>query len=250
MKYIIIILVSIFTLSACTIENPLNIEGANHNQNTNFSSNINALDNNEEDKENVVFCTQDAKECPDGSFVGRIAPDCAFAPCPDVKDDKIYQPIAEFEERISKKPFGIYITPKDSPVQPEKFTGYHTGVDVEYDDKADEEISVVAIANGEVLRSGWVSGYGGMLAIKHKINNENYIVIYGHLSPSNLPKVGTVISAGQPIAILGKAYSQETDGERKHLHLSVYTGSDVNVRGYTNNQTELSKWIDPLEIIP
>lgn len=29
-----------------------------------------------------VACTMDAKQCPDGSYVGRIAPDCAFAPCP------------------------------------------------------------------------------------------------------------------------------------------------------------------------
>jgi nucleoside 2-deoxyribosyltransferase len=34
--------------------------------------------------ENVdaVFCTMDAKVCPDGSYVGRIPPDCEFAPCP------------------------------------------------------------------------------------------------------------------------------------------------------------------------
>jgi hypothetical protein len=30
----------------------------------------------------AVFCTMDAKQCPDGSFVGRVAPSCAFAPCP------------------------------------------------------------------------------------------------------------------------------------------------------------------------
>ncbi|MBI3963706.1 MAG: hypothetical protein HY341_01785, partial [Candidatus Kerfeldbacteria bacterium] len=28
-----------------------------------------------------VYCTADAKECPDGSFVGRVGPDCEFAPC-------------------------------------------------------------------------------------------------------------------------------------------------------------------------
>ena len=28
-----------------------------------------------------VACTMDALECPDGSYVGRIAPDCEFAPC-------------------------------------------------------------------------------------------------------------------------------------------------------------------------
>lgn len=29
-----------------------------------------------------VVCTQDAKECPDGSFVSREGPNCEFAPCP------------------------------------------------------------------------------------------------------------------------------------------------------------------------
>ncbi len=29
-----------------------------------------------------VACTQDAKLCPDGTYVGRVPPDCEFAPCP------------------------------------------------------------------------------------------------------------------------------------------------------------------------
>lgn len=29
-----------------------------------------------------VACTMDAKMCPDGSYVGRVAPLCEFAPCP------------------------------------------------------------------------------------------------------------------------------------------------------------------------
>ncbi|MFA5729697.1 MAG: hypothetical protein WC938_00495 [Candidatus Paceibacterota bacterium] len=29
-----------------------------------------------------VYCTQEAKICPDGSAVGRIGPDCEFAVCP------------------------------------------------------------------------------------------------------------------------------------------------------------------------
>jgi len=29
-----------------------------------------------------VFCTMELKECPDGSYVGRSGPNCAFAPCP------------------------------------------------------------------------------------------------------------------------------------------------------------------------
>jgi hypothetical protein len=29
-----------------------------------------------------IACTQEAKLCPDGSAVGRVAPNCDFAPCP------------------------------------------------------------------------------------------------------------------------------------------------------------------------
>lgn len=30
-----------------------------------------------------VACTMDAKQCPDGSYVGREAPNCEFQKCPD-----------------------------------------------------------------------------------------------------------------------------------------------------------------------
>ena len=29
-----------------------------------------------------VRCTMDVKQCPNGSYVGRVAPSCSFAPCP------------------------------------------------------------------------------------------------------------------------------------------------------------------------
>jgi hypothetical protein len=29
-----------------------------------------------------VACTQEAKQCPDGSYVGRTGPSCEFAACP------------------------------------------------------------------------------------------------------------------------------------------------------------------------
>ncbi len=34
------------------------------------------------DGSEVVACTMDAKQCPDGSYVGRVAPFCQFAECP------------------------------------------------------------------------------------------------------------------------------------------------------------------------
>ncbi|MBX4209290.1 hypothetical protein KW799_01140 [Candidatus Parcubacteria bacterium] len=30
----------------------------------------------------TVYCTLDAKLCPDGSYVGRTGPKCEFAQCP------------------------------------------------------------------------------------------------------------------------------------------------------------------------
>ena len=36
-------------------------------------------------QEEQVYCTQDAKLCPDGSYVGRVAPKCEFAACPEVE---------------------------------------------------------------------------------------------------------------------------------------------------------------------
>jgi plastocyanin len=33
---------------------------------------------------NQVVCTMEAKQCPDGSYVGRSGPNCAFAACPSM----------------------------------------------------------------------------------------------------------------------------------------------------------------------
>lgn len=35
-----------------------------------------------------VACTAEAKQCPDGSYVGRIGPNCEFAECPDESDEQ------------------------------------------------------------------------------------------------------------------------------------------------------------------
>lgn len=39
-----------------------------------------------------VVCPQDTKQCPDGSFVGRIAPSCQFAICPEAKTESASSP--------------------------------------------------------------------------------------------------------------------------------------------------------------
>jgi hypothetical protein len=40
------------------------------------------IDDQWKQEESIVFCTMDAKACPDGSYVGRVGPSCEFVPCP------------------------------------------------------------------------------------------------------------------------------------------------------------------------
>lgn len=157
-------------------------------------------------------------------------------------------PVNEFENRITKKKFGTFVTPENSPVSPERFRGYHTGVDVEFTDTV-EEVFVNAIADGEVIYSTTASGYGGVIAILHKIENQDYVAVYGHLKPSSLVAANTQVAAGQKIGVLGDDRSVDTDGERKHLHLSITKGNTLNLKGYVQTEEELKNWIDPLEII-
>jgi hypothetical protein len=37
-----------------------------------------------DDESGDVMCPADAMECPDGSYVGRVAPSCEFAVCPEM----------------------------------------------------------------------------------------------------------------------------------------------------------------------
>lgn len=72
-------------------------------------------------KEEEVFCTMEAKECPDGSYVGRIPPNCEFAPCPSetIPNDWLTYVDTDRENNISfsyPKDFGKkYIFTEDWP---------------------------------------------------------------------------------------------------------------------------------------
>lgn len=51
-----------------------------------------------------TYCTMDAMECPDGSYVGRTGPDCEFAACPAVDDapvDPNMTEVIDSERRVT-----------------------------------------------------------------------------------------------------------------------------------------------------
>jgi len=159
--------------------------------------------------------------------------------------DVIQAPADEFFARITKKPFSIYISPKISPVQPEKFSGYHTGADAEYADVGGD-VDVFGVADGTVVYSGFVNGYGGLIIIRQ---DDGYSSLYGHLKITSLIKKGADVKRGDKIAELGESFSQDTDGERKHLHFAVYKGDGLNFKGYVQNKKDLAGWQDPVDYL-
>jgi murein DD-endopeptidase MepM/ murein hydrolase activator NlpD len=156
-------------------------------------------------------------------------------------------PISRAAERVTKKPFGIHITKMGSPVQPERFSGYHTGVDFEiFSEEADSDVAVSTVCPGELLVKRSVSGYGGIAVQSCIADGKPITVVYGHLRLSSIAAtVGETLKAGDFLGTLGTGNSAETDGERKHLHLGVHKGTSTNILGYVRSKGQLSEWIDP-----
>ncbi|NTW30112.1 MAG: M23 family metallopeptidase [Candidatus Moranbacteria bacterium] len=196
--------------------------------------------------EEPVFTTEQFQDAPgsEPESVNRIevvAPsNKAFAP-----------PLSRAAERVTKKPFGVHITKAASPVQPERFSGYHTGTDFEvFPDETDTDVGISAICDGVLLMKRSASGYGGVAAQSCTYDGRPITVVYGHLRLSSIRvKVGEPIAAGDFLGNLGAGYSLETDGERKHLHLGIHGGDIVDIRGYVTTVRQLSDWMDPYELI-
>lgn len=162
------------------------------------------------------------------------------------------EPISNANSRVTKKPFGIYITPQNSPVSPERFSGYHNAVDFEVtESEQDQPIEVYALCNGELLVKQTVNGYGGLLIQSCELNGESVTVLYGHVDLASVSKqIGSVIESGETLALLGSGYSTETGGERKHLHLGIHKGTSIAYSGYVSTESQLSDWIDVMTVLP
>jgi len=174
------------------------------------------------------------------SVVGEPVP-APIQPASNVFGD----PLDDAESRITKKTFGLYVTPTNSPVSPERFTGYHAGVDFETTSgEQGTDVLVQAICPGTLVLKKWASGYGGVAVERCVKDGADITVVYGHLLISSISAtVGDTYTRGERIGVLGKGYSTETDGERKHLHLGIHQGSTIDIRGYVSNRSYLAAWI-------
>lgn len=129
----------------------------------------------------------------------------------------------------------------------DRFYGYHAGEDVEVLPEFEgSDIEVRAAAEGYIVYKNWVGGYGGVVIIEHEIAGEIYRSLYGHLDLDSVTQaVGEPLQKGEVFALLGDPYSTQTDGERQHLHFSVWKGGAVQLAGYVTNENELEEWLDP-----
>lgn len=164
-----------------------------------------------------------------------------------VEEPLVAAPLENIESRITKKPFGVYITPTTSPIQPEKFRGFHTGTDFEVStEEINKPVPVYAICEGQIINKENISGYGGVMVQSCNIGGKAVNVIYGHLNIEDIEakQSGSVVRRGEFIANLGADKSPQTSGERKHLHLGIFRGGQVDYRGYVEEESALSGWLN------
>ncbi len=72
--------------------------------------------------------------------------------------------------------------------------------------------------------------YGGYLILKHKVNNQTFYSLYGHLKTPHKVQLGEKILAGQELALIGK--ESDSGGWFCHLHLQIITQKAFN-KGYS-----------------
>lgn len=174
---------------------------------------------------------------------------------PQPKDNKSnsYFPLTDYFSRVSVKKFGQLVKTSDHFLVScgRAFSGFHTADDLEVNEnELTLPISIHAVAGGKILEASRVSGYGGLLVQSAVLNSDPYTIYYGHLDPASFTKkVGNTVSAGEVIGNLGQDCSDQTDGERKHLHFAVRMGAGVDVRGYVPSVNTLSYWVNPGELL-
>lgn len=169
-----------------------------------------------------------------------------------VVSNNTFYPIKEYSKRLTYREFGKSLNGSEKP-NPcgNPFAGFHTGDDLETTPgETDVDVPIYAIFDGMVKQKTVVNGYGGLLVLEHNFGDEIYTSYYGHIDLNkSLINQDTAVKAGQKIGSLAKECSNESGGERKHLHFAIHKGDAVDVRGYVPFQANLEEWINPQELL-
>lgn len=154
-----------------------------------------------------------------------------------------YYPMANYTDRLTFKKFGQAVN--------DRFCCYHVGDDLEVtEEERSKELPVYAMTDGKVVYRQRVDGYGGLLILQHEIDGRSIQSLYGHVDLSQTrAQLGDHIRAGTLISYLGDHESTQTDGERKHLHFSIYEGTKVKIPGYVQTPDKTTDWINPSDFL-
>lgn len=153
-------------------------------------------------------------------------------------------PVTNYTTARTKKVFGQYIA-SDSG---DRFSGYHTGDDLEVTDLS-APVPVYALTSATVVQKQSVSGYGGVVIVEFVDQTVTYHALYGHLNLASVTAaVGDAVIGGTQLGVLGDDQSEQTDGERKHLHFGLYpyTGTEFYA-GYVADDADLVNWLNPAD---
>lgn len=163
-------------------------------------------------------------------------------------------PMDDAEERPKLLTFGLYVTPdpENNPIDPpERFTGYHTALDLEIlPGEEDAEVAVYAACAGKILTAASAEGYGGVVVQSCTLDGQDVTVLYGHVEPRSLQvRPGDAVETGTRIALLAAGHSMGSDGNRKHLHFGIHRGTRIDYLGYLQTPDRLPEFVDPITVL-
>ncbi|MEK7620243.1 MAG: M23 family metallopeptidase [Patescibacteria group bacterium] len=181
-------------------------------------------------------CTPASGVIPSGATEGSEVEGSLDSSSASSESLEMTQPPLPVDGELIYKGFGEYFE--------DRFSGYHVAIDLE----APADTPVYAIEAGEVTYGGWVSGYGGVMVVKTIMSDRTQSYLYGHLDPSSMRDLGETVGEGEQIAVLGEE-GEETDGEREHLHLAMYEGDEVRLKGYEVDAEAVGDWLNPFDYV-
>lgn len=137
--------------------------------------------------QNQTACTQEAKQCPDGSYVSRTGPNCEFTQCPTVSNLTNWVGTYEYGESAPPDEVWIYILEiyKDGKANL-NIDGFQTMTRI---------LATAKENNGklDIIFSGYAPDNiygnfqkGDLLLSLQKTSSENYKIIWNKMTP-NLP---------------------------------------------------------------
>lgn len=125
-----------------------------------------------------------------------------------------------YKSKLSIQELGMFIWPVPATRKISSFFGkrrgsHHDGIDI----PSTTGSHILAAADGKVIFSGWMRGYGKIIVLKH---DKKYNTVYAHNS-KNFAKKGERVSRGSVIGKIGN--TGRSTGP--HLHFEIRKSNQV-----------------------